>query len=67
MKNITISHRYSGLKSEKFWKLVRASKNKNELYSLGVALQNLEELVLKRMKAENPNFVEPIKYKSDKL
>jgi len=57
-KKKPLKHRYSGTKSHKFWQFVNASKNKDEVYSLGVALQNLEEFVLKRIKDENPNFVE---------
>jgi hypothetical protein len=57
-KTKPLEHRYSGGKSKIFWQYVRVSKNHKEMYSLGVALQNLEEFVLKRMKDENPKFVE---------
>jgi len=51
LKHIKIQHRYSGKKSKDFWKLVGAipEPEHGELYSLGVALQNLEEFVIKRM------------------
>ncbi len=40
-------HHYSGRKSKKFWKRVnKLNERQGELYSLGVALQNLEEFVL---------------------
>jgi len=46
--------RYSGDKSNDFWKAVNAlpKRSKGELYSLGVALQNLEYFVLKRLADE---------------
>ena len=48
--------RYSGDKSKRFWKMVRTILDVDEaewkaLYSLGVALQNLEDVVLRRLKA----------------
>lgn len=45
-----IYHRYSGKKSHKFWNVIAKLTNgcdRQELYSLGVALQNLEQYVLK--------------------
>jgi len=41
--------RYSGKKSRKFWRKIQKLKgaDSQELYSLGVALQNLEEFVIK--------------------
>lgn len=54
-----LRHKYSGEDSRLFWKYVAASgERKDEFYSLGVALQNLEEFVLKLMKDACPNFVE---------
>ena len=44
-----IEERYSGDKSKKFWRRVNKLKkegNHQELYSLGVALQNFEAYVL---------------------
>jgi len=58
-----LKHRYSGEKSKPFWEFVNAAKNKEELYALGVALQNLESFVLKQMDYHNANFVEKEKIK----
>jgi len=56
---VGLRHKYSGEDSRLFWKYVAASgERKDEFYSLGVALQNLEEFVLKLMKDACPNFVE---------
>ena len=46
-----IKKHYSGIFSVKFWREVDKIKDdadKQEIYSLGVALQNMEEYVLKR-------------------
>jgi len=53
--------RYSGPKSEKFWSRVNSlGKRQGELYSLGVALQNLEGFVLKQLEiAEAEESVGP--------
>lgn len=51
-KKLTIYSRYSGSKSTHFWATVNAIDNdsdRNEMYSLGVALQNMEEYVLKQL------------------
>lgn len=57
-----IKYRYSGDGSKDFWKLVNSLEHPDgawsELYSLGVALQNLEEQVLQRLREELPNHVE---------
>jgi len=50
--SISTKHYYSGNASKKFWEAVNSIKNKanrQEVYSLGVALQNLEEYVLRQM------------------
>ena len=46
--------RYSGDESKDFWNAVNAlpRRSRGELYSLGVALQNLESFVLKRLADE---------------
>ncbi len=48
-----IKPKYSGKLSVKFWNTVnneiRNEANRQEIYSLGVALQNLEGYVLKRL------------------
>lgn len=46
--------RYSGDESKDFWNAVNAlpKRSRGELYSLGVALQNLEGFVLKRLADE---------------
>ena len=43
--------RYCGDKSDKFWDTINSLPKckQSEMYSLGVALQNLEEQVLKRL------------------
>jgi hypothetical protein len=50
--------RYSGKKSTKFWKQVKGlySPGYEEMYSLGCALQNLEEYVLGRLKAARRDY-----------
>ena len=60
-----ITTKYSGKNSNEFWDVVNKLTlgNHQELYSLGCALQNLEEFVLKALKDainsektnENPN------------
>ena len=55
-----VRYRYSGKSSTKFWDVIRSIKNESdrqELYSLGVALQNLEEYVLKQLKYVNASYV----------
>jgi len=55
-----LSHRYSGDKSKRFWRIVNNLQNeidRGEIYSLGVALQNLEEFVLKRLNDVKPDSV----------
>jgi hypothetical protein len=45
---------YSGDNSGIFWKRISETKNEeshDELYSLGVILQNLEEFILKKLEA----------------
>lgn len=47
-----IKHQYSNNSSRDFWKRVNSLKNKadwQELYSLGVILQDLESKVLRRL------------------
>ena len=47
-----ISYRYSGQKSTKFWNIVNSlddASDRQEMYSLGVALQNLESFVLNQL------------------
>ena len=48
---------YSGDKSTKFWKEINAVKNKRVhglLYSMGVALQNIERLMLNELEDNKP-------------
>lgn len=52
-----IKSKYSGKESKKFWKIINNDLGiieRNELYSLGVCLQNLESFVLKRLKESLP-------------
>ena len=54
----SIRPRYSGNKSKYFWKIINEDLGiieRNELYSLGVALQNLEGFVLKRLNDSLPD------------
>ena len=53
MKNF--KPKYSGKKSKKFWKNINSftPEYQRELYSLGVALQNLECQVLKALNEAN--------------
>ena len=46
-----VEHQYSGDNSKLFWRKVNSlpDSEQSELYSLGVALQNLEGFVLKRL------------------
>lgn len=46
-----IKYKYSGKKSEKFWDAINKMNisEQSEMYSLGVALQNLEHQVIKRL------------------
>jgi hypothetical protein len=43
--------KYSGKKSYKFWNLINSldKGNYQEMYALGIALQNLEEFVIKEL------------------
>jgi hypothetical protein len=59
-----IAYHYSGDNSRQFWKAINSMQDKKdkreywqELYSLGVALQNLEEQVLRRLRCESPKSV----------
>lgn len=55
-----VRYRYSGKKSTKFWDIVGSIQNecdRRELYALGVALQNLEDFVLKQLNHVNSDFV----------
>lgn len=50
----TMKPKYSGDKSKRFWQRVNAVKDefrRKALYQLGVDLQNLEEDVLRKLKA----------------
>ena len=60
IKDIQVERHYSGDASRDFWRIVNFLPSKidvAELYSLGVALQNLEEFVLKRLHDVSPNGV----------
>lgn len=50
--NVSVESHYSGNASKQFWEIVNSLKNdadRQELYSLGVALQNHEEYVLRTL------------------
>lgn len=54
-----ISYCYSGSKSRDFWNIVASLKpsEREEVYALGVDLQNLEETVLNKLKKYKLNSV----------
>jgi len=59
-----LEHRYSGEKSQPFWDKVNSISIKNEadrqeIYSLGVALQNHEEYVLRQLENVLEGSVKP--------
>ncbi len=59
-KVISVKSQYSGHGSRDFWEIVNSIKNEadhQELYSLGVALQNMEDYVLKRLKNIKNSYV----------
>ena len=62
MNKVKNDHHYSGPRSAKFWKRVGKLKDAadhQEIYSLGVALQNLEGQVLRLLsKAEKRKDIE---------
>lgn len=63
MENKQWSPRYSGNKSKVFWKRVNKLRKGDwqEMFSLGVALQNMEQYVLKQLaQAEE----QPVRYKN---
>ena len=50
--SVSVESHYSGKASKQFWDIVNSLKNdadRQELYSLGVALQNHEEYVLRTL------------------
>lgn len=50
--SVSVESHYSGNASKQFWEIVNSLKNdadRQELYSLGVALQNHEEYVLRTL------------------
>lgn len=59
-KRISVIAQYSGKSSKKFWDIVNSINNESdqqELYSLGVALQNMEGYVLKRLRDIKRSYV----------
>lgn len=59
-----IKYRYSGEQSKQFWKRINALPNeadRQELYSLGVMLQNMESFVLKQLNSSSKGSVKPCK------
>lgn len=58
--SISVRHQYSGNGSTDFWNIVNNIKNKTdrqELYSLGVALQNMEDYVLSQLQNIKKSYV----------
>lgn len=58
--SISVRHQYSGNASKDFWNIVNSIKNdadRQELYSLGVALQNHEEYVLRTLSQIKKRYV----------
>jgi hypothetical protein len=63
--SISVKHQYSGNASKDFWNIVNSINNeadRQELYSLGVALQNMEEYVLKQLQHLKKSYVRGRKY-----
>lgn len=63
--SISVRHQYSGNASKDFWNIVNSIKNeadRQELYSLGVALQNMEEYVLRQLQHLKKSYVRGRKY-----
>ncbi len=54
-----VQHQYSGDRSTPFWEVVNSLKGSdwNEMYSLGVVLQNVEGDVLRMLKNKDPKLV----------
>lgn len=55
-----VTSHYSGNSSQGFWDIVNSIENesdKQELYSLGVALQNMESYVLRQLKNVKKSYV----------
>ena len=54
-----LQYRYSSKKSKEFWDIVNSLKyaDQQEMYSLGCALQNFEEYVLKQLRYKTDNKV----------
>lgn len=55
-----LKYRYSGEKSQNFWTVVNDLPDecdRREVYALGVALQNLEEQVLRALEHANKGSV----------
>ena len=59
-----LTSHYSGDRSRLFWDMVNSldGEDKAEMYSLGVALQNLEGQVLRRLQQIAPGFVKEGRY-----
>jgi hypothetical protein len=56
----SVKSQYSGNSSQGFWDIVNSIENesdKQELYSLGVALQNMESYVLRQLKNVKKSYV----------
>lgn len=59
-RSVSVKSHYSGNASKDFWKIVDSIENdadRQELFSLGVALQNMEDYVLKQLKHIKKSYV----------
>lgn len=59
-RSVSVKAHYSGNASKDFWNIVNAIKDdadRQELYSLGVALQNMEGYVLKQLQHIKRSYV----------
>jgi len=57
----SVSHQYSGDESTSFWDIINSIENvadQQELYSLGVALQKMENYVLRRLRCIKESYVQ---------
>ena len=65
---ISVKANYYGNSSKSFWSIVNAIKkdsDRQEIYSLGVALQNMEEYVLRRLHSIKKSNVRGKVFKTD--
>lgn len=59
LQEMTLKHQYSGKLSKEFWYKIDSlsDSDQQELYTLGVELQNLESKVLRKLENAKPGSV----------